>query len=187
MTRRIERDGSTRYWALYDGAALVVVTVDKQGALEVQRRLEHGEPARHDDRRRTERRRWAQMTRHVGRSGARRAPERATLFPVTSGGAGGLAPQHVPAPGPQRVPAATSGKRPSRLRSWSCRVPLRGAPGGEQDTDAAGREGKPAEATGRRGQAFFLGCRAPWSERRALPAGGNRAAKPASQAGVTWR
>ena len=39
MTLRIERYKHTRHWALYDGAALVVVTVYRRGAQEVQRRL----------------------------------------------------------------------------------------------------------------------------------------------------
>ena len=40
MTLRIERYKNTRHWALYDGQALVVVTVYRRGAQEVQRRLE---------------------------------------------------------------------------------------------------------------------------------------------------
>ena len=36
---RIERYKNTRHWALYDGAELVVVTVYRCGAREVQRRL----------------------------------------------------------------------------------------------------------------------------------------------------
>ena len=36
---RIARYGNSRFWALYDGPALVVVTVYKRGAREVQRRL----------------------------------------------------------------------------------------------------------------------------------------------------
>jgi hypothetical protein len=36
---RIERYGTSRFWALYDGQDLVVVTVYKRGAREVQRRL----------------------------------------------------------------------------------------------------------------------------------------------------
>ena len=36
---RIERYGNSRFWALYDGPDLVVVTVYKRGAREVQRRL----------------------------------------------------------------------------------------------------------------------------------------------------
>ena len=36
---RIERYGNSRFWALYDGQDLVVVTVYKRGAREVQRRL----------------------------------------------------------------------------------------------------------------------------------------------------
>jgi hypothetical protein len=39
MTLRIERYANTRFWALYDGEELVVVTVYKRGAREVQRRL----------------------------------------------------------------------------------------------------------------------------------------------------
>ena len=39
MTLRIERYGKTRFWALYEGNELVVVTVYKRGAAEVQRRL----------------------------------------------------------------------------------------------------------------------------------------------------
>jgi len=39
MTLRIERYKHTRHWALYDGADLVVVTVYRRGAREVQRRL----------------------------------------------------------------------------------------------------------------------------------------------------
>jgi len=39
MTLRIERYKHTRHWALYDGAELVVVTVYRRGAQEVQRRL----------------------------------------------------------------------------------------------------------------------------------------------------
>ena len=39
MTLRIERYKNTRHWALYDGAELVVVTVYRRGAREVQRRL----------------------------------------------------------------------------------------------------------------------------------------------------
>jgi hypothetical protein len=42
---RIERYGSSRFWALYDGPDLVVVTVYKRGAREVQRRLEAQPPA----------------------------------------------------------------------------------------------------------------------------------------------
>jgi len=36
---RIVRYGNSRFWALYDGQDLVVVTVYKRGAREVQRRL----------------------------------------------------------------------------------------------------------------------------------------------------
>jgi hypothetical protein len=36
---RIERYGNSRFWALYDGQDLVVVTVYKRGAREVLRRL----------------------------------------------------------------------------------------------------------------------------------------------------
>ena len=36
---RIVRYGTSRVWALYDGQDLVVVTVYKRGAREVQRRL----------------------------------------------------------------------------------------------------------------------------------------------------
>ena len=39
MTLRIERYKHTRHWALYDGADLVVVTVYRRGAQEIQRRL----------------------------------------------------------------------------------------------------------------------------------------------------
>ena len=39
MTLRIERYKNTRHWALYDGPELVVVTVYRRGAREVQRRL----------------------------------------------------------------------------------------------------------------------------------------------------
>jgi hypothetical protein len=39
MTLRIERYKNTRHWALYDGRELVVVTVYRRGAQEVQRRL----------------------------------------------------------------------------------------------------------------------------------------------------
>ena len=39
MTLRIERYKNTRHWALYDGQELVVVTVYRRGAREVQRRL----------------------------------------------------------------------------------------------------------------------------------------------------
>ena len=42
---RIERYGNSRFWALYDGQDLVVVTVYKRGAREVQRRLEAQPPA----------------------------------------------------------------------------------------------------------------------------------------------
>ena len=42
---RIERYGNSRFWALYDGPDLVVVTVYKRGAREVQRRLEAQPPA----------------------------------------------------------------------------------------------------------------------------------------------
>jgi len=45
MTLRIERYKNTRHWALYDGAELVVVTVYRRGAREVQRRLEAQSPA----------------------------------------------------------------------------------------------------------------------------------------------
>jgi hypothetical protein len=37
---RIERYGKSRYWAVYDGKELVVVTLYKRGAQEVRRRLE---------------------------------------------------------------------------------------------------------------------------------------------------
>ncbi len=40
MALRIERYGNTRQWAVYDEQELVVVTVYKRGAQEVQRRLE---------------------------------------------------------------------------------------------------------------------------------------------------
>ncbi len=40
MALRIERDGRTRCWALWDGQDLVVVTVYKKGARAVQERLE---------------------------------------------------------------------------------------------------------------------------------------------------
>ncbi len=36
---RIERYRNTRHWAVYEGETLVVVTVYKRGAREVQRRL----------------------------------------------------------------------------------------------------------------------------------------------------
>ena len=36
---RIVRYGNSRFWALYDGHELVVVTVYRRGAREVQRRL----------------------------------------------------------------------------------------------------------------------------------------------------
>jgi len=36
---RILRYGNSRFWALYDGPDLVVVTIYKRGAREVQRRL----------------------------------------------------------------------------------------------------------------------------------------------------
>ena len=39
MTLRIERYATTRFWALYDGEELVVVTVYKKGAWAVQQRL----------------------------------------------------------------------------------------------------------------------------------------------------
>jgi len=39
MTLRIERYRNTRHWAVYDGETLVVVTLYKRGAREVQRRL----------------------------------------------------------------------------------------------------------------------------------------------------
>jgi hypothetical protein len=42
---RIERYGSSRFWALYDGPDLVVVTVYKRGACEVLRRLAAQPPA----------------------------------------------------------------------------------------------------------------------------------------------
>jgi len=45
MTLRIERYKHTRHWALYDGAELVVVTVYRRGAREVQRRLAAQAPA----------------------------------------------------------------------------------------------------------------------------------------------
>ena len=45
MTLRIERYKNTRHWALYDGAELIVVTVYRRGAREVQRRLEAQPPA----------------------------------------------------------------------------------------------------------------------------------------------
>ena len=45
MTLRIERYGKSRYWALYDGPDLVVVTLYKRGAREVQRRLAAQPPA----------------------------------------------------------------------------------------------------------------------------------------------
>jgi hypothetical protein len=41
---RMERYGKTRHWAVYDGAALVVVTVYRKGAEEVLRRLQAGAP-----------------------------------------------------------------------------------------------------------------------------------------------
>jgi hypothetical protein len=42
---RIERYGTSRFWALYDGQDLVVVTVYKRGAQEVRRRLAAQPPA----------------------------------------------------------------------------------------------------------------------------------------------
>jgi hypothetical protein len=42
---RIERYGTSRFWALYDGPDLVVVTVYKRGAHEVLRRLAAQPPA----------------------------------------------------------------------------------------------------------------------------------------------
>ena len=45
MILRIERYKNTRHWALYDGAELVVVTVYRRGAQEVQRRLAAQAPA----------------------------------------------------------------------------------------------------------------------------------------------
>ena len=40
MALRIARDGRTRFWALWDGETLVVVTVYKKGARAVQERRE---------------------------------------------------------------------------------------------------------------------------------------------------
>ncbi len=48
MTLRMERYGTSRYWALYDGPALVVVTLYKRGAQEVLRRLAAQPPAAAD-------------------------------------------------------------------------------------------------------------------------------------------
>jgi hypothetical protein len=45
MTLRIERYGNSRYWALYDGPDLVVVTLYKRGAQEVLQRLQAQAPA----------------------------------------------------------------------------------------------------------------------------------------------
>ena len=45
---RIVRYGNSRFWALYDGQDLVVVTVYKRGAREVQRRLAAQPPAAAD-------------------------------------------------------------------------------------------------------------------------------------------
>jgi hypothetical protein len=45
MALRIERYGKTRHWAVYDDQALVVVTLYKRGAREVQRRLAAQPPA----------------------------------------------------------------------------------------------------------------------------------------------
>ena len=45
---RIARYGNSRFWALYDGPDLVVVTVYKRGAREVQRRLAAQPPAAAD-------------------------------------------------------------------------------------------------------------------------------------------
>jgi hypothetical protein len=42
---RIVRHGNSRFWALYDGQDLVVVTVYKRGAREVLRRLAAQPPA----------------------------------------------------------------------------------------------------------------------------------------------
>jgi len=45
MTLRIARYKNTRHWALYEGAELIVVTVYRRGAREVQRRLAAQPPA----------------------------------------------------------------------------------------------------------------------------------------------
>jgi hypothetical protein len=45
MTLRIERYKNTRHWALYDGHELVVVTLYRRGAQEIQRRLAAQPPA----------------------------------------------------------------------------------------------------------------------------------------------
>ena len=45
MTLRIERYRNTRHWAVYEGETLVVVTLYKLGAREVQRRLAAQPPA----------------------------------------------------------------------------------------------------------------------------------------------
>jgi hypothetical protein len=45
MALRIERYGDTRHWAVYDDHELVVVTLYKRGAQEVQRRLAAQAPA----------------------------------------------------------------------------------------------------------------------------------------------
>jgi hypothetical protein len=45
MTLRMERYGQSRYWAIYDGPELVVVTLYKRGAQEVLRRLAAQPPA----------------------------------------------------------------------------------------------------------------------------------------------
>ena len=45
MTLRIERYRNTRHWAVYDDHELVVVTLYKRGAQEVQRRLAAQAPA----------------------------------------------------------------------------------------------------------------------------------------------
>ena len=65
---RIERYGNSRFWALYDGQDLVVVTVYKRGAREVLRRLAAQPPAAADAAAQAARAR-AQPEREAGAAG----------------------------------------------------------------------------------------------------------------------
>ena len=68
MTLRIERYGNSRYWALYDGPDLVVVTLYQRGAQEVRRRPRWPGPAPSPPVRR-ERHRRPRVSRYRGAGG----------------------------------------------------------------------------------------------------------------------
>ena len=135
---RIERYGNSRFWALYDGQALVVVTVYKRGAQEVRRRLAAQPPAAADAAAQAAAvaaaMRQAQALAAPARVRARQAQAaaqaaRARAQPASeAGAAGGVSRQpSLAAPpgqaGPLQPAAAPSGSATARERAPALRWP----------------------------------------------------------------